>query len=284
VADPGVEDKRLFVVEPEFANVLKQTERQGNTLSAVLRQGWETGNLRSLTKNSPARATGAHISIVGHITDEELRRYLTATESANGFGNRFMWFLVRRSKLLPDGGTPDLAALASVEGDLAEAMRFAQAAGEFRRDDRAGTLWREVYPVLSADRHGLAGSLTGRAEAHVLRLSLIYAVLDRAPCVRVEHLMAALAVWQYADESVLCLFGDSTGNPLADDILVLLRNARSGLTRNEIREMVGKNLAAERISQALGVLLGQGLARFERRETGGRPAELWFATTRGGTP
>lgn len=282
VADPGVEDKRLFVVEPEFANVLKQTERQGNTLSAVLRQAWETGTLRSLTKNSPARATDAHVSIVGHITDEELRRYLTATESANGFGNRFLWFLVRRSKLLPDGGTPDLSALAAVERELAEVPEFARSAGEVRRDAAAGTLWREVYPVLSADRHGLAGSLTGRAEAHVLRLSLIYAVLDRSPVVRTEHLLAALAVWQYAEESVLCLFGDSTGNPMADDILALLRNAAGGMSRSEIRELVGKNVPAERISQALGVLLGLNLARFERRETGGRPVELWFATHRRG--
>ncbi len=118
VADPGIEDKRLLVVEQEFANVLKQTERQGNTLSPILRQGWETGNLRSMTKNSPAQATNAHISIIGHITDEELRRYLTATESANGFGNRFLWFMVRRSKLLPEGGIPDSKALAQVEREL----------------------------------------------------------------------------------------------------------------------------------------------------------------------
>src|SRR5581483_4114637 len=72
VADPGEEDKRLLVVEPEFANVLKQTERQGNTLSALLRQAWETGTLQTLTKNSPAKATGAHISVIGHITADEL--------------------------------------------------------------------------------------------------------------------------------------------------------------------------------------------------------------------
>src|SRR5262249_32255725 len=79
-ADPGVDDKRLLVCEPEFAGVLKQTERQGNILSAVIRQAWDTGTLRTLTKNNPTRATGAHISTIGHITCEELRRYLSATE------------------------------------------------------------------------------------------------------------------------------------------------------------------------------------------------------------
>jgi len=63
--------------------------------------------LQNLTKNSPARATGAHISSIGHITADELRRYLTATESANGFGNRQLWICTKRSKLLPEGGTID---------------------------------------------------------------------------------------------------------------------------------------------------------------------------------
>src|SRR5262249_19238746 len=94
VADPGIEDKRLLVFEPEYANVLKQTERQGNTLSTTIRQAWESGSLRSLTKNSPARATGAHVSLVGHCTIDELRRYLSTTEAANGFGNRHLWVCV----------------------------------------------------------------------------------------------------------------------------------------------------------------------------------------------
>jgi hypothetical protein len=102
--DPGVADKRLLCYEPEYASVLKMLERQGNTLSTVVRQAWESGNLRTMTKNSPAKATGAHISILGHVTAEEIRRYLSATEQANGFGNRFLWFLVRRSKVLLEGG------------------------------------------------------------------------------------------------------------------------------------------------------------------------------------
>src|SRR5262249_51213837 len=104
IEDPGVEDKRLLVLEPEFASVLRVLERDGNTLSAVIRDAWDRGDLRTLTKNSPARASGAYISIIGHITLEELRRYLTATEAGNGFANRFLWLCVKRSKTLPEGG------------------------------------------------------------------------------------------------------------------------------------------------------------------------------------
>jgi len=104
VADEGVKDKRLLVFEGEFASVLRVCAREGNTLSAVIRNAWDNGTLRILTKNTPAKATDAHISIIGHITQDELLRYLENTEAANGFGNRFLWFSVRRSKALPLGG------------------------------------------------------------------------------------------------------------------------------------------------------------------------------------
>src|SRR5262249_22824377 len=129
-ADPGVADKRLLCVESEFASVVRVLEREGNTLSATIRQAWESGNLRTLVKNNPACATGAHISIVGHVTVEEVRRYLSATEQANGFGNRFCWALVRRSKVLPDGGALDPAALQPFRQRFAEAVTFAATANE----------------------------------------------------------------------------------------------------------------------------------------------------------
>src|ERR1700752_454987 len=102
-----IDDKRLLVLESEFATVLRAMVRQGNVLSAVLRQAWDSGDLRILTRNDPVKATGAHISVMGHITAEELKRNLTRTEVANGFANRFLWVETNRSKCLPEGGRLD---------------------------------------------------------------------------------------------------------------------------------------------------------------------------------
>jgi hypothetical protein len=114
VVDSGVEDKRLLVVEEEFASVLQAGRREGNILGSVLRSAWDTGRLGSLTKNSPARARTAHVSIISHITRTELLDTVQTTQAHNGFLNRFLWFSVRRSKLLPFGGAEidmtDLAA------------------------------------------------------------------------------------------------------------------------------------------------------------------------------
>ena len=73
-------------------------ERESSTLSATLREAWDTGNLRIMTRNSAVRATDAHIGIIGHITAEELQRCFTETSAANGFGNRFLWLCVKRAR------------------------------------------------------------------------------------------------------------------------------------------------------------------------------------------
>jgi Protein of unknown function (DUF3987) len=109
--DLGVADKRRLVLEPEFARLLAVAARQGSILSAVLREAWDGNVLKNRTKAFPQVATGAHISVVGHITREELLRRLTDTEAANGFANRFLFALVRRSKRLPEGVQLDPAAL-----------------------------------------------------------------------------------------------------------------------------------------------------------------------------
>ena len=207
-SDPGVKDKRLLVFEPEFARVLKVTEREANTLAAILRESWDHGDLNILTKKQAARATNAHMSIVAHITKDELRRLLTDTAVANGFANRFLWICARRSKLLPEGGTLATVNFPPIHARLRAAVEF-QAAGELRRSDLARDLWREVYASLSEGKPGLLGAAISRAEAQVVRLSLIYALLDLSPSILPTHLEAALALWRYAEDSARFIFGDA---------------------------------------------------------------------------
>jgi hypothetical protein len=279
--DPGVTDKRLLVQEGEFAQLLKQLEREGNTLSPVLRNAWDGAPLRILTKNAPAFATGAHISIVGHITREELLFRLAATEMANGFANRFLWVCVNRSKLLPDGGGE--VDLADAGRRLRGAVEFALKTTKLRRDESARALWHREYGRLAESRPGLAGAICGRAEAQVLRLSCLYALLDCTDAIREPHLTAALALWDYCAASVRYIWGDALGNPLADAIRQALAAAgASGLSRTELHKLVGNNRSADEIDRALGLLAEYGLARSEHRQTSGRPSEIWTAT--GGRP
>ncbi len=68
ITDAGEEDKRLLAYESEYAAVLRVMRRDGSITNTVIRQGWETGKLETMTRNNPMRATDAHVSIVGHIS------------------------------------------------------------------------------------------------------------------------------------------------------------------------------------------------------------------------
>lgn len=278
IVDEGVEDKRCLVLETELASPLRVIRREGNTLSAVIRRAWDKGDLNNQTKNSPARATGAHISIIGHITREELLREFTSSDGSNGFANRFLWCCVRRSKFLPFGGRLSDDASVALINQLKRAIAYGKKAGEVRFTRQARKLWVRAYSKLAADVTGLLlNAITSRAEAQVLRLSMIYALLDRSTFIKRCHLRAALAVWRYCEDSARYIFGDSFGDPVADSILRNLRKDQKGLTRTEIRELFHRNRSELEINNGLRVLLEHGLVRFEREETGGRPSERWFA-------
>jgi hypothetical protein len=277
--DPGVTDKRLYVLESEFARALAVMKRDGNTLSPVVRDGWDRGDLATLTKNSPARATGAHISIVGHITADELRRDLDEISMANGCANRFVFVCVKRANVLPFGGALAEETICDLGRRLRATILAAQNLGRVTMTPPARERWRDTYPALSEGEPGLLGAIIGRAEAQVIRLALVYALLDQCALIDVDHLRAALAVWDYCEESVRYIFGDALGDRIADEILRALRaNHPDGMTRTQIRDLFGRNRTAERIGVALSTLERHGKAKRVEQDTGGRPAEAWIAT------
>lgn len=278
VVDEGIDDKRLMVVESEFASPLKVMRREGNTLSTVIRLAWDGKQLSALTKNSPAKASEPHVSILGHTSVEELVRHLDEIEMFNGFANRFLWGCVRRSKVLPEGGGEVNYRL--IVPALEKAIGRARQIGEIRRDEDARAMWKEVYPDLSEGRPGLLGAATNRAEAQVLRLSALYAALDGSELIRPPHLAAALAVWDYCEASARYIFGDNLGDGVADSIFRAAKANGGRLTRTEIRDLFDRNLASGRIDVALRLLADARLMNEMSESTGGRPLEVWKISMR----
>ncbi len=275
--DEGVDDKRLLVIEGEFAQALKVLGREGNTLSPVIREAWDGKSLRVMTRNSPAKATDLHIGILGHITRRELLQTLGEGDLSNGLANRFLWCCVRRSKLLPEGGWPTEAELGALADRLEEALEFARGCGELRRDDAARARWAALYPTLSEGEESVVGEVTARGAAQVLRLSLIYALLDRSAVVRVDHLDAAHALWRYCAASARHIFGGRAGDRVADRILQALREG-GPLGRTEIAGLFGRNERADRLDRTLDGLVDAGQVRRERDAgTGGRPRDVFVA-------
>lgn len=276
VKDCGISDKRLMVVEGEFARLLRVMGRDGNSLSAVLRDAYDKDRLQNQTKNDPHRATGAHISLIGHITGEEFIRHLNQTEQANGFANRLLIASVGRSKKLPFGGGI-LENREKLVGELRASAEFGRGVGEVTWGEESRDLWaEEIYPDLSEGEEGLVGAMLGRAETHVLRLGALYAVMDRSRTIEPQHLFAALSLWDYCEASTRLIFGGASGNRVLDTLVEALRNAsEGGLTRAEIHRLFSGHTKSSEIERALLTLLSQGRASRTVEETGGRPTERW---------
>jgi len=274
--DKGVEDKRLLIVEEELASALKAGSRQGSTLSPVLRSAWDGRPLRTMAKNSPCRANGAHIGVIAHCTLGELRETLHRVDVSNGFANRFLWPLVRRSKSLPDGGALPHSEIQALGERMRHAIRDSARPRRVVMNNQAGRVWREVYEPLNQERPGAFGAVTTRGPAQVLRLSLVYALLDLAPTISPEHLAAALAVWKYADESARLIFREQEERE--DKAVARVRSAilnGDGATRTALRELFSGEQRDEKLDRALDTLFTNGEIESFQVATGGRSATVY---------
>lgn len=263
--DGGVDDKRVLFVESEFGGLLTTMSRDGYNTSAVIRQAWDGGDLRVSNKNSPSNSTGAHVSIIGHITPKELRQKLNSTESANGFGNRFLWTCCKRSKVLPHGGDVDRLDLGEFVHELRAVVHHVESPlrppGPIRRSPEANRLWEEVYLSLtgSGGKSGLVCDLTARAAPQVMRIASLYAVFDRSMWIAEEHLRAALAFWKYSEQSASWIFGDYVSDPDGEAVLKALQENPEGLTRTQInRKCFAGHKPAEELKQLLHRLVKDG--------------------------
>ena len=276
--DPGITDQRLLVIEPEFASVLKAANREISTLSPTLRSAWDGRPLAILTRTAPARATSAHVAVIGHITQHELRRHITTVELANGYLNRILLIACRRQQLLPDGGDHHPLTGTGLDRLLAAALKQARDAGQIRLDGPAREQWHHTYRQLANQpSDGIVDQITARAEAHIIRLALLYALSDGAKQIGPAHLTAAVALHDYAARSAAWALTGATGQPLAEQIHNFLQQHPGGLSRSQISSMLRHNQPAGEIDTALAALHDAGRATVTRQATGGRPAQLWTA-------
>jgi DNA polymerase I-like protein with 3'-5' exonuclease and polymerase domains len=280
IVDAGIDDKRLLLDEREFFQALTVMRREGNTLSRVLRDAWDCREtIGALTKHSPTHATNALISVVGHITAEELRETLDHTSIANGYANRFLFACIRRGQKLLPFGSPGLD-LSPLGTKTSEVINVARKVGPITWTAGGASMWEEVYPDLSQEQPGMLGAITARAEAQTIRLAMIYALLNRSSHIRRRHLRAALALWRYCDASARFVFGDLLGDPVADAILRALRQqSPAGMSRTSIRDLFDRHTSADKIQTALTKLLIVGKARRDTTTARGpgRPVEMWYA-------
>ena len=270
VTDPGVTDKRLFILDEEFANALHSTKREGNTLSAIIRGLYDDGNAAPLTKTTRTRTTGAHVGIISHITHGELNTLLTQTEQLNGFGNRFLWGCARRQGVVAFPSALSDGFLTRMRDLIAERRAESASVGCMVWGPGARELYEAEYPDLSRAHGGVAGCMVGRGEAMTVRLAMIYALLAGHKALHVEDLQAALAAWKYCRDSALYLFGDTPADRRVTKIMSALEDGP--MSRQEIREGIfSRHITRQELDDLLNQMESDRLITLETVPTSGRP-------------
>lgn len=270
--DNAAPDKRLLLTEPEYARVLRVGAREGSTLATHSRDAWDGSRLQARSRATTAVATGAHVALIGHITAEELRRYLTSSDVAGGTANRLLYVCARRAQLLPEPTEPPPADLDRLGRRLAVAITAARKVGTVTLAEDALPLWRQLYKQMADDEPGgLLGAVTARPEAQTLRLAVTYALLDDACQIRRSHLGAAWAMWSYCRDSAAYIFGDAIGDEVADKLLGAIRRAGpAGLDGRGQSSAFGRHLTAAQLDHARQVLEQRDLIITTTEATAGR--------------
>jgi hypothetical protein len=267
-------DTRLLLQEPEFARMLRVAGRDNSILSQIIRAAWDGQPLQVRSRTRTSVSTDHHIGVVAHVTYEELRARLSDTETYGGFSNRFLFALVRRQRLLPEGGNVPQDLITRCGREIGEAIRKARGAGCLTRTDDATQLWADLYYKLAEDTPGgLLGAVIGRAAPQCLRLSLLYALLDRAPAIDTPHVEAAAVLWAYSRQSSEIIFGGLIGDDRAEQLLEAITASECrGLDGTQQAAVFGRHVPARELARLRRLLEQAGkIKTFTDTTTGGRP-------------
>ncbi len=245
----AIEDKRLWVVESEFANVLHQGRRYGNTLSAALRDCWDGVDLKPATKSNRLYASDPHVCLSGAISPSELTGLMSTRELTNGFANRFLMIWAERMRILPFPKETPQSVVEHLAVRTREVLAFVRADryddhDRLRMDLSLQAQWRyalfyrgELNDELG---DGIGSALLERRAPMLLRLAMLMALTDLQTRIETAHIDAAMAWIRHATESVRFIFISAQEEAKLTHVLELANRAlaflheRGQATRSQI--------------------------------------------------
>jgi hypothetical protein len=245
----AIDDKRLWVIESEFANILQQGRREGNTLSSALRDCWDGVCMKPATKSNRLYASHPHVCLSGAITPTELLGMMNARELTNGFANRFLMIWAERTKVIPFPVTTPQQAIDNLAIRVMKILEFVQAERCSERDHMrvqmtpdAQMIYAQLYcGELNENSAGeRVTAVLERRAPMLLRLSMLFALCDLQTHIGAKHIHAAMAWIRYSAASVKFVFfnaDDEVARSQTNETVMKIVDflaARGKATRREI--------------------------------------------------
>ncbi|EJG0752770.1 DUF3987 domain-containing protein [Vibrio parahaemolyticus] len=205
----GIADKRLCVVEEEFANIFIKCRSSNSNLSTTIRKLFDGANVSPLTKHDRISCTNPHVCIVGHITPREFISEVNAKDLFNGFSNRFITVLGIPKPAIAFPKELDANAIDAISAELSEAIEWCNDEQRtLEMSECCRELWEPEFEIISdlGPHDSLEANLMVRAPHYALIISGLFAALDKSCILTVKHLKAALAWIDYWHDSIRYVF------------------------------------------------------------------------------
>jgi hypothetical protein len=293
---PAIIDKRIWIIESEFANVLHQSKREGNTLSTAIRQSFDGDDIKPATKSKPIGASNPHIGIHANITPAELTGLLNSREMSNGFANRFLMIYAENVGSVPfPSSTPErlvdeltnktMDIIHFAKGGYPNSINGVEMSISQAAKDLYANVYRELQRPLESD---YLASMLERIRPYSLRLAMLFAITDQTRVIEDYHLQAALEWIRYGINTVKFIFADKYINQQqaetrqsADKIMAFLQLSPKGCSMTELNNSCfQKHSSGKEINAALNYLLTENPPRIKQiieapGSKGGRPKTIY---------
>jgi hypothetical protein len=217
------------------------------------------------------RATAPHIGFIGHITPEDLHSALAQEDGdrTGGFYNRFILLPAKRVRTLPFGGKPP-----ACDGIVAQVRDALKALGPpvpasdpitLEWADDAMTAWESFY-IAAKSAHPFLSGLDGfhdRLAPQVMRVAMLFAVIDGSPEIHRQHLVAAKALCLHAldasrDLLAECDRGHERPGRLVDRVRAAMKSADGDFTKTDVWNRIGRHAKSVALDTAIDMLVSEG--------------------------
>lgn len=262
--DIGDKDKRLLMVEQESAALIKMGKVENSILSQVMRTAFDGDKLEYRVskikgKESTVAIDNAHVSLIGHITADELLQVLTVGSDKTGELNRIQFVLSLDSKFVSEAKSnflyENITELQALRTRLLECRRWAA--------EKRIKFTEPLYECLDNYTEQLEHDLrSGKEKAINARLALYlrkwiarFAVMDMTDVATVAHYDRAMKVVAYlraANEYVLGEWLDGVDKDLIDKAILTIKESQGGATRASIgKELFGSHWTVDKVEGVL---------------------------------
>ncbi len=265
--DPGNPFKSAIFIEQEFSKLLKVGNRDTNNVTEVLRAAWDLEILQSLSKTQPAKASNTFISLIGHITSDEFLKCISQVDRFNGFLNRFLFCHSYRDKIISNPiNFETLASQLSCMTDLYCLKAFIDnsVTTEITLSPEAQDWWDKFYNEYGTSPDGLYPEIKARTENHIIKIAMIYALLDKSYVIEVDHLKASKAVVDYSNDTIDFIFTKQETRELNNEkkIIEFIKALGGKVSRTDISyKLFFKKAKADQIDSYRDKLTERGKVR-----------------------